>query len=187
MHRPLLLLLAFLAVAPLAAASAPKPVTVAEAKALLRIASKLSGLPAKRAVPVVVESPARFRQRRIAAFDRRYPAAQQSYDDALYTALGLTPRRGVLRAALVASQAQQALYDAPTRTVYVARGRASRSAVLVQLVNALQDQSFDLGRLPVLSGSRDARLAASAAVAGHASRSHSYPALGPSLRTTALR
>jgi len=170
MRRPFSLLLALLAVVPLAsAASAPKPVTVAEAKALLRIASKLSGLPAKRAVPVVVESPARFRQRRIAAFDRRYPAAQQSYDDALYTALGLTPRRGVLRAALVASQAQQALYDPPTRRVYVARGRASRSAVLVQLVNALQDQSFDLGRLPVLSGSRDARLAASAAVAGHAS------------------
>jgi len=172
MRRSLpILLLALAAVAPLAqaAAVAPAPITATEAKALLRIASKLSGLPAKRAVPVVAESPARFRQRRLASADGLYPAAGQSYDDALYTALGVTRGRGLLRAALVTSQVQQALYDPPTRKIYVARGRASRTAILQQLVHALQDQSFDLGRLRALAGSRDARLAASAAIAGHAS------------------
>ena len=172
MRRSLpILLLALAAVAPLAQAAtvAPAPITVAEAKALLRIASKLSGLPAKRAVPVVAESPARFRQRRLASVDRLYPASDQSYDDVLYTALGVTRGRGLLRPALVTSQAEQALYDPLTRKVYVARGRATRAAILRQLVHALQDQSFDLGRLRALAGSRDARLAASAAVAGHAS------------------
>lgn len=167
----LMLLLALVAVVPLAQAAtiAPAPITVAETKALLRIASKLSGLPAKRAVPVVAEGPARFRQRRITALDRFYPAADQSYDDALYTALGVTRGRGLLHKALVTSQVQQALYDPLTRKVYVARGRESRATILQQLVHALQDQSFDLRRLRALTGSRDARLAASAAVAGHAS------------------
>lgn len=165
------MLLALVAVVALAeaAASAPAPITIAESKALLRIASKVSGLPAKRAVPVVAESPARFRQRRIAALDRLYPAADQRYDDALYTALGVNRGRGLLREALVASQLQHALYDPLTRKVYFARGRASRATILPQLVHALQDQSFDLRRLRALTGSRDARLAASAAVAGHAS------------------
>ena len=166
-----ILLLVLAAVAPLAqaAAIAPAPITVAQAKALLRVASKLSDLPAKRTVPVVAEDPARFRQRRARAFDRLYPAADQRYDDVLYAALGVARGRGLLRRALVATLVQQALYDPLTRKVYVARGRATRAAMLQQLVNALQDQSYDLGRLRALSGSRDARLAAAAAVAGHAS------------------
>ena len=172
MRRSLpILLLALAAVAPLAHAGAiaPAPITVAEAKALLRIASKLSGLPAKRAVPVVAEGPVRFRQRRIRAADSLYPAADQRYDDALYTTLGVARGRGLLRNAIVTSQVQQALYDHPTRKVYVLRGRESRAIILQPLVHALQDQSFDLGRLRALAGSRDARLAATAAVAGHAS------------------
>jgi hypothetical protein len=147
----------------------PSPITAAESKALLRIASKLSGLPAKRAVPIVSEDLPRFRQRRAKAFARLYPAVDQSYDDALYTALGVTRARGLLHKALIDSLVQQALYDQLTRKLYVSRGRASRAAILQQLVNALQDQSFDLGRLHALAGTRDARLAAAAVVAGHAS------------------
>ena len=161
------------------AASPPGPITTAESKALLRIASKLSGLPTKRAVRVVTEEPARFRQRRTIAFERLYPAAAQSYDDALYTALGVTRASGLLHKALVDTLLQQALYDPLTRKVYVSRGRASRAAILQQLVNALQDQSFGLGRLRALTGSRDARLAASAAVTGHASLVAQLPASSP--------
>ena len=81
----------------------------------------------------------------------------------------MTPARGFLHKALLDSLVQQALYDPLTRKLYVSRGRASRAAILQQLVNALQDQSFGLGRLRALAGSRDARLAASAAVTGYAS------------------
>jgi len=176
MRRPLLLLLAFLAVVPLAAASAPKPVTVAEAKALLRIASNLSGLPVKRAVPITSEGVVRFRQRRLAALDRGYPAASQRYDDVLYSVLRVAGGRGLLRNALVTSQGQQAFYDPVTRRVYVARGRESRAAVLQAFVHALQDQRFDLRRLVMSAGRRDARLAASAAVNGHASLVAQLPA-----------
>ena len=171
MRRSLpILLLALAAVAPLAhGAIVPAPITVTEAKALLRIASKLSGLPAKRAVPVVAEGSVPFRQRRIRATDNLYPAADQRYDDALYTALGVARGRGLLRSAIVTSQVQQAFYAPPARKVYVLRGRESRATILQPLVHALQDQSFDLGRLRALAGSRDARFAATAAVAGHAS------------------
>ena len=112
------------------AASSPGPITAAESKSLLRAASNLSGLPTKRAVPIVTEDPARFRQRRAKAFERLYPVAAQSYDDALYTALGVTPARGLLHKALVDSLLQQALYDPLTRKLYVSRGRASRAAIL---------------------------------------------------------
>jgi hypothetical protein len=80
----------------------------------------------------------------------------------------VTRARGLLHEALVDSLLRQALYEPLTRKLYVPRGRASRAAVLQQLVNALQDQSFGLGRLRALARRRDARLAASAAVAGHA-------------------
>ena len=172
MRRALLiLLLALVVVTPLAYGTpgAPAPITAAETKALLRIASKLSGLPTKRAVPVVTEGPGRFRPRRLTAADSLYPAADQRYDDALYTALGVSRGEGQLRQAIVAGQVRQALYDPATRKVYVLRDRGSRALILQQLVHALQDQSFDLARLRALRGSRDARLAASAAVEGHAS------------------
>lgn len=166
----LIVVLALAVVVPMThAAVAPVPVTVAEAKALLRIASKLSGLRARRAVPVVAETPARFRLRRLTVLDRSYPAADRIYDDALYTALGITRSRGLLRRALVTSQIQPALYDPLMRKVYVARGAESRTPILRQLVLALQDQSFDLRRLRPLIRQRDAGLAAAAIVAGHAS------------------
>ena len=177
MHRSLPTLLAVFAIVPLASAATPaRPLTTAEAKALLRIASKLSGLPVKRAVPITSEGVVRFRQRRLAALDRGYPPASQRYDDVLYSVLRVAEGRGLLRNALVTSQGQQAFYDPVTRRVYVARGRESRAAVLQAFVHALQDQRFDLRRLVMSAGRRDARLAASAAVNGHASLVAQLPA-----------
>lgn len=164
-RRLLLPLLLLAALAPLARAAGP--VQPADAKALLRVASTLSGLPVRRPVPLVTESEARFRQRRLAAHDHAYPRTAQSYDEALYRALGLT---GALRPRLVAGLSQAALYDPRTRAVYVPRGRtAPRGALLEQLVHALQDQAFDLRRLPRRTGARDAAFAALAAVDGQAS------------------
>lgn len=141
----------------------------AESKALLRIASNLSGLPVRRAVPVVTETDARYRQRLILAHDRFYPSSVQSYDEALYTALGLTTGRGVLRKAIVSNQRRRALYDPQTRKLYVPAGRIERTALLQELVHALQDQAFDLRRGRALAGSRDAGFAALGAIVGHSS------------------
>jgi hypothetical protein len=164
-RRALLPLLLLAALAPLARAAGP--IQPADPQALLRVASTLSGLPVRRPVPIVVESEARFRQRSLAAHDRAYSRAAQSYDEALYGALGLA---GALRPRLLAGLTQAALYDPRTRAVYVPRGRtAPRGVLLEQLVHALQDQAFDLRRLPRRNGARDAALAALAAVDGHAS------------------
>jgi hypothetical protein len=143
-------------------------VTPGEAKALLRVASRLAGLDVKRAVPVVSEQPASFRVRRVKALDRHYPMSAQSYDEELYRALGLASRNGALRRALGGTQAPVSLYDPVTRTAYVQAGNNRRDAVLHELVHALQDQHFDLRRLALLNGRRDASLAAAAAVEGHA-------------------
>ncbi|HUQ23770.1 MAG TPA: hypothetical protein VM049_12240 [Gaiellaceae bacterium] len=179
MPRLPLALLALAAVIPSArAAVAPPTIGPAESKALLRIATKLSGLPAKRAVPVVSEDPLRFRQRRATAFARLYPGSAQSYDAELYRSLGMSPDVGLVQKALVRVVVQQAFYDPLTRKVYVSRGRASRAAVLQQLVGALQDQAFGLGRLRGFAHSRDARLAALATAGGHASLVAPVPTAG---------
>jgi hypothetical protein len=153
------------AAAAVAAATAFSP---GDAKALLRVASRLSGLDIKRAVPVVTEPKAKFRARLQRELDRLYPPAVQAYDEELYTALGLTSRKGALRAALFARRARVALYDPASRTAYVQAGADARDALLHELVHALQDQSFDLGRLAALNGRRDALFAADAAVEGDA-------------------
>ncbi|MBI4171381.1 MAG: hypothetical protein HY511_01345 [Actinobacteria bacterium] len=162
---PALACAAFVAGALAAGAAAVTPV---EAKALLRVASRLAALDVKRAVPVVSEQPASFRIRRVKALDRQYPMSAQSYDEELYRALGLASRNGALRRALGGTQAHVSLYDPVTRTAYVQAGNNRRDALLHELVHALQDQHFDLRRLALLTGRRDASLAAAAAVEGHA-------------------
>jgi hypothetical protein len=170
MPRPLLVLLALAAIIPPAHATAvaPAPIGPNESRTLLRSASRLSGLPVKRAVAIVEEDVSRFRATRARAFERLYSAADRRYDDELYTALGLSRAPGLLEEALAKTLVQQAFYDLSTRKVYVSRGRASRAAVVQQLVIALQDQSFRLGPLRLPATSRDARSAAAAALAGHA-------------------
>ena len=61
------------------------------------------------------------------------------------------------------------MYDPFARTAYVQAGKGERAAALRQLVHALQDQHFDLKRVRRLAGSRDATVAATAAIEGHAS------------------
>jgi len=167
MRRSLPLLVIVLALVPVGHAATT--IAPAQSQALLRIAGKLSGLPVRRSVPIVTETSARYRQRRIAAFNAFYPPAAQLYDDALYAGLGLTSGRGVLARTIGASQARPALYDSRTRKVYLARGKESRQVILRELVQALQDQSFDLRRVSRLGGNRDASFGAYAASLGHAS------------------
>lgn len=47
-------------------------------------------------------------------------------------------------------------------------GSTERAAALHKIVHALQDQHYDLGRIERLRGGNDAKLAAAAAVEGHA-------------------
>ncbi len=145
-----------------AAAKAP------DAKALLRVASKLSALSVRRGVRVVVDTPARFRLRRVATIDRLMPRPSHLHDEAVLRGLGLTSGRNVLRAAFVAKATRSAVYDPRTRRVHVREPAAARTALLEELVHALQDQHFDLRRMRALAGDRDAALAAAAAVEGHA-------------------
>jgi hypothetical protein len=165
------LVIAGLAALLLAALSAPAatPAPAPDAQALLRVAGKLSGLSVRRAVPVVVEAPARYRKRQVAALERVHPRRAQAHDEAVLHALGLTTRRGVLHGALLAKRAQPALYDPGSRRVHVQRRTTPRGAVLQELVHALQDQHFRVSRARALAGDRDASLAAAAAIEGHAS------------------
>lgn len=142
-----------------------------ELPALTRIASKLSGLTFKRQVKVVVTTAVTMREQTLTALDREYPADQQAYDETLYRALGLLGQRESLHAILVEQQTQGVLglYDPVTKTAYARKGSQLRSTIVHELVHALQDQAFDLGRLSALRrGNRDAAYAASAAVEGHA-------------------
>ena len=158
------------------AASAARSVTPAESEALLRIASRLSGLPAKRAVPVVVDRPAQFRLRRTKTFDQFYPMSAQAYDEILYRSLGLTAERNVLRPALVESQVRTAMYDPVSRRIFVPTAKPARQPLLGEFVRALQDQHFGLRRPAVRPGSRDESIATIAALEGHVALVAGVPA-----------
>jgi hypothetical protein len=138
--------------------------------ALTRIASKVSGLRVRTRPRVVVLGKAAMQQQAVKLLDRDYPPEQQAYDETVYRALGLLADDEPLRPSLV----QQAngtlgLYDAVGRRIYVRAGSTQRRTLLRELVHALQDQSFGLRRLTGLrSGQRDAALAGTAAVDGHA-------------------
>ena len=140
-----------------------------QVQALLRVVVKRSGLQAREQVRIVTERPAQFRQRRVRLLDRNYPRAAQDYDETVYRALGLVSGgKGVLRQTLIELENRTGLYDQVTGTAYVQSGAGERAAALHELVHALQDQHFDLRRTTRLSGGRDARIAAAAAIEGHA-------------------
>ena len=142
----------------------------AQARSLLRVAVKLSGLSAREPVRLVAERPGPFRQRRVALLDRSYPRAAQDYDEGVYRALGLaTGPKGVLRKTLIKLQDEPGLYDSTARTAYVQAGAGERAAALREVVHGLQDQHVDLSRITRLRGGDDARTAATAAVEGYAS------------------
>ncbi len=137
--------------------------------ALLRVASKLSGLRPKRPVTLVREPLSRFQGRRIANAAGYYPAAVRAYDETLYRALGLTAGRGTLSATLVTTDRRPALYDPAKSRVYAPTVKQSdRRGVLEAYVTALQDQHFAVGRRArSLVGSRDAAFGARGAISGY--------------------
>ena len=142
-----------------------------ELPALLRIASKLTGLKPRGKVHVVVESTAGIKKQILKLIDRDYPRDQQAYDQTIYQSLGLLTPKQTLRPYLVPAVTSGVLgiYDPVSRRLYVRRGANERRVLLHELVHALQDQAFDLRRLSSLRrGSRDAAFAASAIVEGHA-------------------
>ena len=166
MIRPLLAIL----VAALVAAPGAVAIDAKQAQALLRLAVKATGLTAREPVRIVSEPAVRFRQRRVALFDRAYPRAAQAHDEKVYRALGLlSGGNGTLRKALLALDTRAGVYDPVAGVAYVQSGKGERAAALRQLVHALQDQHFDLNRVRRLAGSRDATVAATAAIEGHAS------------------
>jgi hypothetical protein len=159
------MLVAVLVAAPGAAAIDGK-----QAQALLRLAVKATGLTAREPVRIVAEPRVRFRQRRVTLFDRGYPRSAQAHDEKVYRALGLlTGGTGTLRKALLALDTRPGVYDPLAGTAYVQAGKGERAAALRQVVHALQDQHFDLARVRRFTGSRDATVAAAAAIEGHTS------------------
>lgn len=166
MTRPLFAIV----VAALVAAPGAGALDAKQAQALLRLAVKATGLSAREPVRIVAEQRPRFRQRRVKLLDRDYPRAAQDHDETVYRALGLlTSGKGTLRKTLLTLDTRPGVYDTAARTAYVQAGKGERAAALRQLVHELQDQHFDLSRVRRLAGGRDATVAATAAIEGHAS------------------
>jgi hypothetical protein len=167
MTRLALALISLALLVPTLAGAAPR----VDVRALTRIATKLTGLEARRAPQVFVVGGAALDRRAVAAFDARYTPAQQAYDQELYRALGLLRANEPLRPILLARHARNVaqLYDPASGRGYARSGRAASRNALTAIVHVLQDQSFDLKR--VASASRDGRdsgTAASAATVAHA-------------------
>jgi hypothetical protein len=161
--------LAALIAAALVAVPTAQALDVKQASALLRLASKASGLKPRAQVRIVVEKPGPFAKRRVQMLDRTYPRQAQEHDEDVFRALGLlSGKHGVLRQALIEMQNRTGFYDHVRKTTYVRRGATERAAALHELVHALQDQHFGIGRLFALRNARDAKVAALAAVEGHA-------------------
>jgi hypothetical protein len=153
----------------LAAAPPAAALDRAQIQALVRIAERASGITARSQVRVVAEPPARFAQRRTRLLDRAYPRAAQAHDETVYHALGIAPAGpGELRKTLLALERRRAVYDVRAQTAYVRAGPSERSDALPVIVNALQDQRYDLRRVAALPGGSDAARAAAALVEGHA-------------------
>ena len=155
--------------AALLAAPAALALDRAETRALVRIASKASGISPRSEVRVVTEPRVAFVQRRTRLLDRAYPRAVQQHDETVYRALGIAPARaGAVRRTLLALERRREVYDPRARTGYVQAGRSERADALHVVVHALQDQRFDLRRVAALPGWSDAAQAATALVEGHA-------------------
>ncbi|HVM17637.1 MAG TPA: hypothetical protein VM290_08665 [Gaiellaceae bacterium] len=143
----------------------------AQLPVLTRVAAALSGLKPRAPVRVDVVAPAAIERQALRVLDRDYPRDRQAYDERLYRALGLLGTGEPLRPVLVAEHVRgvRSLYDPVARRAWVRRGGTQREAAIHALVLALQDQTFETRRASGLRrGSRDAALAAAAAVDGAA-------------------
>ena len=108
---------------------------------LVREASRLSGLPARRQVQTAVVSAKRYDVLFTRAWSREYPPTIRRTDASVYRRLGLVTRA-------VKFQSPRAWYDISARRLFVQRGRtASRPALIQEVVRALVDQNYGLRRL----------------------------------------
>lgn len=156
-------LLAALVAAPVAAA-----LDRAQARSIVRVAAKLSGLKPRETVRIVVEPKTSFERRRVRLVDRGYPPSMQTYDETVYRTLGLiSGGKGTLRRALIEMEDRTGAYDPRSRSAFVQAGPHERATALHEVVHALQDQRFDLGRADRVAHG-DAKAAALAAIEGHA-------------------
>jgi hypothetical protein len=150
----------------LTAAGAPAAATKG---GLLQRASKLSGLPIRRAVPERRLAGAQYDSAVLRAAYREYPRSLRDVDTALYARLGLMPRS--LQARLAATtQASRAWYDPSARRLLLRRTpRPPNARIVNELVRALVDQNFNLRRIAGLRvRDRDRALAAKSIVDGTA-------------------
>jgi hypothetical protein len=145
---------------------------------LLRRAARLSGLPARRAVPTATVAAARYDVLLRRAYERDYPRSLQQMDSRLYARLGLMSK--TVRTAN--AHWSQAWYDPALRKLLVRSSSMPKQRPVVhELVRALVDQNFDLRRLRGLrKRDRDRAIAAKAIVDGTA-------ALASGLRTSTPR
>jgi hypothetical protein len=146
---------------------------------LVREASRLSGLPARRQVQTAVVSAKRYDALFTRAWSREYPSTIRRTDASVYRRLGLVTRA-------VKFQSPRAWYDICARRLFVQRGRTtSRPALIQEVVRALVDQNYGLRRLVGLRArDRDRWLAADAIVRGTAALSSGLRA--PTVRGTPL-
>lgn len=164
--RRIAALLSLVALGAAAAAHAQGELPVPE---LLRVASRLTGVSTTRAKPrVVVVAPAALQSRAVKQASARYPAVVESYDTALYRALGLLGPAQKLQPLVAGAWVRRGepVLDARTRTVYVARGTDARSAALAGLVQALYADRYGLAK--TLAQDSDGSLALAAAADGAA-------------------
>ena len=133
-------------------------------KRLLRDASRLSGLTARRPVKTASVSAVRYRTVYSRAWTRGYPSTLRRADATAYRLLGLATRS-------VKTQPPRAWYDVSAKRLLVQRKPgAPRRALVHEVVRALIDQNFGLRRVAALRArDRDRWLAASAIVDGTAS------------------
>jgi hypothetical protein len=152
--------------------------------ALLRKASRLSGLQPRRAVPTAILAAARYDAALRRAASRQYPSRLRDADARIYALLGLAPRAEPLQ--LLSGQTSSAWYNPAVRKLLVRGARPpARARVLNELVRALVDQNFGLRRLARLRArDRDAALAAQGIVEGTAALASGVRA--PALHGTAL-
>jgi len=139
------------------------------ADALLKSASRVSGLRIQRAVPRETLTGTRYDRRLQRAGNRAYPPWLRNIDSRLYAQLGLSSQS--LHAVVAPRGSTSPVwYDPFERALLLRRGvAAKRAGVINELVRALVDQHFNLRRLSGLRArDRDRSLAAGGIVNGTA-------------------
>ncbi|HET6449597.1 MAG TPA: hypothetical protein VFG31_10865 [Conexibacter sp.] len=130
----------------------------------------LRGLRFRRAVPVVVVSPAQARREGLAEFDRGQPREQRRVSEELLKLLGLLPPSADLRAIAGSVYGEQVAgyYDPRRKRLALVRGAGVDDVTLAhELTHALEDQYADLAKLGA-GGGDDASTAQQALVEGSA-------------------